>query len=86
MTKETLREFYLMTEKELNLAISYLYDLKLKQEHCEERIKKYKRWILESQDVICKSCIGKGKINHIYAQDDIKPQTCETCHGSGLNG
>lgn len=86
MTSVTLRELFLFAENELRLATSYLYDLKFKQKNCEENIQKYKRWISESNEVICKSCIGKGKINHVYAQDDIKSETCETCHGSGLNG
>ena len=85
MKSETIRLIHLNAAEEISKIGRELSDIEMRRRFLEEKKNKFIQIKSECEEYICKPCNGYGYIQHWYAQDDVKAETCEKCKGSGIN-
>lgn len=79
-----LRAAYLLAANNLAQLEYRRSELRMELTGLEKRITETKEIKESFINCACTSCLGHGYIRHQYAQDDIKTEKCDVCHGTGL--
>ena len=83
---EAIRQAYLLAWMEQTQCERRLSEIGMEQRRLEQRLETAKEIRVSLKDGACRECLGNGWVRIQHAQDDIKTEKCELCHGTGLPG
>jgi Zn ribbon nucleic-acid-binding protein len=79
-----LRQAYLLASREVFRIECRMSEIDMERKGLERLLEPAFNVKSALASAACPSCLGQGYIRHVYAQDDIKSEKCETCGGDGL--
>lgn len=85
MTKQQAeRDAYVLLQKVIEKLRREAGDAEYQARIAREEIDRLMSVASHLRTAVCAGCNGVGTIQHWYAQDDVKAETCGQCKGSGV--